>query len=126
VQPPDPARTPDPPAPADAPPPSPEGPLQELGSAYDRESRDPKSAPAEARIRALFGTPEVPADMLRDVSCHETVCKVGVYWSVEQQNAYMIALMGMINDFGDRIAWRPDGAPDRAGRHPMDVFVVRR
>ena len=113
-------------APGEVPPPSAEGPLDELAAAYAREPRDAEAPAHEARIRALFGTKEVPADMLRNASCRKSVCKVGVQWSVANQHAYMIALMGMINSFDHRIAWRPAGPPDRDGRHPIDVYVARK
>jgi type IV secretory pathway VirB10-like protein len=116
--------------------PTTEGPLDELKSAYESEPRDATAGEAEARIRAVFDSPDIravfdsdspeaPRAMLRSASCHKSVCKIGIRWLPARGQANMLVMMSFVNSFSQRIAWEPVGPPDGAGVYPVDVYVAR-
>jgi hypothetical protein len=124
------APTAEPGAPLDRPPtdetlPTRMGPVDQLRARYDEDSRDSAAGPAEQRIRDLFGTSQVPAELLRRVICTQRVCKLELRWSRERHNAYVIVMMSLVGDFSQELAADTPGADLGGGVHPIEVFVSR-
>ncbi len=106
-------------------PPEAAGPLVQLKKAYAAESADAEAEAVEQRIRALFGTEYLPEKHFRSVSCHRTVCKVGLFWSREQPLTYMALAMKLGENKMNIIATEPLSAPDAKGMMPLDMYALR-
>ena len=109
------------------PPPVAAGPTMILKRAFDTQPRDPLwAADTETRIRALFGTPELPRDMLKSATCRKAVCKVEVEWSDENAAAYNILQKAVLDAFAGNLGVEPYGAPDAKGLLKVDLYLPRK
>jgi hypothetical protein len=101
------------------------GPLKLLKRVYARESRDATAKDTEQLIRKESSNEYLPAELFHNVTCHKSVCKVEVSWS--EKNPY--GLMALAMKLGPRltghIAYEPALKPDRDGRLPVTVYILR-
>ena len=115
---------PDPPPPRDWQPPNPLGRIAVFKRAYAEAPRDAQAAAAEARIRTLFGTEQVPRELLISANCRKTICRIRVLWNKQRGLGYAKFLMAagvLISE----AAVEPQGTPDRAGNLEVDVYIRR-
>lgn len=106
-------------------PPEPTGPLQELKRAYAGQSADAGAEQLERLIRSFFGAEHLPEEAARSVSCHMTVCKIGMFWSREVPLSYMAMAMKLAENKMNIIAVEPLSAVSGKGEMPLDMYVVR-
>jgi len=101
------------------------GPVEELKAAYESDGRDPEAGATEERIRKHLKEMEVPAEMLRRVSCVKSVCKLEVRWAARDSQAYMVAMMTLIKHVSQKLAADPAGEDEGNGVYPVDLYVSR-
>lgn len=108
-------------------PPSASGPLEELRHAYETQPRDALwASEAEGKLRAQFGTTEVPAEMLRSASCRRAVCKLQVQWTVERTPAFMALTRHLGEEFGPEVAIAPHEPREGEAMREVDLFFIRK
>jgi hypothetical protein len=91
------------------------GPLGLLKRVYRTESRDVTSRDTERFIRNEFGRGTIPVDALQNVTCHTSACRIDLFWT-ERNRTVM----------GGQMAVDPAPGPDRLGRLPVALYIVRR
>jgi hypothetical protein len=101
------------------------GPVEELKAAYQSDARDPEAGATEERIRGHLKQDEIPAELVRRVSCVKSVCKIEVSWTSDRRHGYMIAMMSLISHVGQQVAAEPLAEPDGQQVHPVDIYVSR-
>jgi hypothetical protein len=106
-------------------PPKSSGAVDVLKRAYAQESSDASSREIEQQIRSLFGAEYLPIEMLRSITCRKTVCKISVYWTKDNPLSYMVLVMKVGYQQSDVFAIESASEPDREGRLPVDVYVIR-
>jgi hypothetical protein len=106
-------------------PPTGSGPIEALERAYRKGSTDSSTRETERAIRSVLTADIIPSDYLRSVTCHKTVCKIGVFWSKQQPLAYMALIMKVGTQQAGIIAFTSASAPGPDGKSALDVYVVR-
>ena len=108
-------------------PPTSSGPAEALKQAYDQQPRDPLwAADAEGKISALFGTDEVPGDLLRSASCRKAVCRVELRWTTAHATAYVNAYEAAQQLLGGEVGVEPVGAPSDKGEQLVNLYLTRK
>lgn len=115
------------PAPPPAKPPSMAGPIDVLKHAYETQARDALwASDTEKRIGALFGTKEVPAEMLTAASCRTAVCRVELRWTPADAAAFLGVHEHLSRDFGE-IGIQPIAPADgESEHHQVDLYLARK
>lgn len=106
-------------------PPVAQGPLKVLKGVYQDESRDATSEDAERRIRAQFDPETFPVDRIRTVTCHKSVCKIGVLWSNEQPMILAGVAMKAHQIPTREVAFDPVTEPDAKGDVLFEIYILR-
>lgn len=101
------------------------GPIDELEAAYQSDVRDPEAGEAEERIRGQLEHEDIPAELLRRVSCVKSVCKLELRWTSDDNQAYMIAMMSLVSNISQKVAATPVGEDHGEDAYPIDVYVSR-
>lgn len=101
------------------------GPLKALKRFYEDESRDAKANKIEKQIRDEFGSEYLPVELLRNVVCHKSVCKVEMYWSEKNPLGLMVLSLKMAATLTGYVAFDPEPKPDRDGRTLVAVYALR-
>lgn len=102
------------------------GPVEELKAAYERDARDPEAGATEQRIRDVFQKQtDIPAELVRRVSCVKSACKIEVSWTSDRRQGYMIAMMSLIKFVSQQVAADPIRVDEGQEMHPIDVYVSR-
>ena len=102
-----------------------DGPLEILKRAYEDQSRDPTAIEVERLIRGQFGDEYLPAEFLHNVTCHEKVCKIDMYWTEENPLVVMAFAMKTGPLLTGYIATDPEPEPDREGRTLVTLYMLR-
>jgi hypothetical protein len=106
-------------------PPSASGPLTELKRLYAQQSADSSARETEREIESFFGPQVMPKEHLRSITCHESVCKISVYWTQKNPLAYMALAMKVGLQQAHVIGYDPISEVDRDGKMPLDLYVLR-
>lgn len=101
------------------------GPVERLKAAYESDARDRDAGETEQRIRKQLTQDEIPATLVRRVSCVKTVCKIELNWRQGDGHAYMIALMNLVSQVSQELAAEPLGNDEGQAMYPIDVYVSR-
>jgi hypothetical protein len=101
------------------------GPLEILERAYEDQSRDASAMEVEKLIREQFGDEHLPTEFLHNVTCHEKVCKIEMYWTEDNPLVLMALAMKTGPLLTGYIAFVPDPGPDREGRTLVTVYILR-
>jgi hypothetical protein len=111
----------------DVPPPVAEGPTEVLKHAFDTQPRDALWAKdAEARIAGMFGTTDVPAEMLQTATCRKAVCRVEVRWTRDRAPAFVSVFQAAKQGFGSAVGILPVGTLDEDGHQQVDLYLARK
>ena len=111
----------------EVPPPVAEGPTEVLKHAFDTQPRDALWAKdAEARITSLFGTADVPAEMLQAATCRKAVCRVELHWTRERAPAFVSVFQTAKQSFGSAVGVLPVGTLDDKGQQQVDLYLSRK
>ncbi len=101
------------------------GPLDVLKRAYQYESRDATSQALERLILERLGPEHFPAELLYNVKCHTSVCKIDVLWTEEHPMA-LAAVAAKVNSIlTGHIAFDPAPELDRNGNLMVDIYILR-
>jgi hypothetical protein len=116
--------TPPPPPPK---PPGIAGPVDVLKHAYETQARDALwASDTEKRIGAMFGTKEVPAEMLTALSCRTAVCRVELRWTPADAQAFAGVHEHLSHDFSE-IGIQPIAPADgESDHHQVDLYLARK
>jgi len=95
-----------------------------LQGVFDAEPRDPAAGDGERWIRGVFRGAGSPPGLLRFVLCRQTVCRVELRWTAEDDAPFRRALdeLGAVN--GKYVATRAQ-APDASGAVLVSAYVAR-
>ncbi len=113
--------------PAPAPPPAAAGPAGVLRHAFETEPRDPLWATdTEARLKAMAGGGDLPAELLQSAACRNAVCRIELRWTAERATAYDSFSDALHQQFGGELGVEPVGAPDDKGQEQVNLYVTRK
>jgi hypothetical protein len=101
------------------------GPLDVLKRVYRTESSDATSQDTERLIREQFGPEYLPSDVLQNVTCHKSVCKIDLFWTEERPSVVMALTMKIGPLMTGHMAFEPAPEPDNKGRVLVEMYVVR-
>jgi hypothetical protein len=101
------------------------GPFAELKAKYENSPRDAEAPEIERFVRDQFGKDEVPADMLRTVSCHAEVCRIELFWSPDRVLAFMRLSMTWARAFSMDMGVAP-GEKNSDGFTPLEMYLSRK
>jgi hypothetical protein len=93
-----------------------------LAKRFAGESRGADSDKEDARVRAAFSDPAIPAGMLHSVECRRSACRVELRWSAEHDAAYVLGLTRAVGSFSVPVGIEGAGAPDREGARPLVLY----
>jgi hypothetical protein len=115
------------PPPPPAKPPSMAGPVDVLKHAYETQARDALwASDTEKRIGAMFGTKEVPAEMLTAASCRTAVCRIELRWTTADAAAFLGVHEHLSQDFSE-IGIQPIAPADgESEHHQVDLYLARK
>jgi hypothetical protein len=122
----------DPGAGEETPPPPPKppemaGPVDVLKHAYETQARDALwASDTEKRIAAMFGTKEVPAEMLTAASCRTAVCRVELRWTSADAQAFLGVHEHLSHDFSNIGIQPMSAADDEPDHHRVDLYLARK
>jgi hypothetical protein len=108
-------------------PPGMAGPIDVLKHAYETQARDALwASDTEKRIGAMFGTKEVPAEMLTAASCRTAVCRIELRWTTADAQAFLGVHERLSHDFSE-IGIQPiPAAEDEPDHHRVDLYLARK
>lgn len=107
-------------------PPTASGPVAVLRQAFERQPRDALWAgDTEHKLRGLFGTTDVPAELLSEASCRSSVCRVDVKWTSEHATAYVGVYEASTRLSGAELGIEPVGEADEHGAQRVQLYVTR-
>jgi hypothetical protein len=95
-------------------------------SQYRTEPRDYDAGRTEAWLRESFSKAPGASDLLRAVSCRETICKVDLRWSMKRMHPYLDGIMRSQNFVEHSIAVSPVGSSDSFGVRPLELYLKRK
>lgn len=110
------------------------GPVEEYQRLYDSQARDSEASDVEAAIRAAFSHSDTP-DLMRSVSCHESICKVLIGWSPDRANDYIKATRWLAlgkawppgqTGFDIHVAITSASGTDRDGARLVELYLKRK
>jgi hypothetical protein len=108
-------------------PPLASGPVTVLRQAFERQPRDALWADdTEHTLRGLFGTADVPAELLSKAACRSSVCRVDVKWSPAQATAYVGVFEASSRLSGHELGIEPVGEVDEDGSQHVQLYVTRK
>lgn len=107
--------------------PSAAGPVDALKHAYETQPRDALwASDTEARVGALFGSKEIPAEMLKNASCRRAVCRVKLNWSAETAPGFVALNQRIAPEFGPELAIAPIASHDGEDVREVDLYLLRK
>lgn len=98
-----------------------QGPVAEYRSLYESETRGSDAASLEATLQKAFTDAPVEADFIKSVSCHETICKIEMRWSMGRMRPYVAGLTRVSKSFIPQVALSPVTAADDKGLRVVEV-----
>ena len=103
-------------------PPEEYGPLAEYKKRYQTESRGPDSSANEKHFRKLLDVPNIPPELLQDVSCRRSMCKLAMAWRPERRLGYVVTVESSKNLYNKRVAVEP-GERQGDGSYLTNVYI---
>lgn len=88
-------------------PPEQYGALAELKKQYETESRGEESSETEAGLRALINTPNIPAELVQDITCRRSLCKIEAHWTPRRRIGFAVLLESFKQMYSQRVAVEP-------------------
>jgi hypothetical protein len=83
------------------------------------------SQDTERLIRKQFGSIFLPTDALKNVSCHESVCKIEIFWTPRRSAIVVSLAMTLRRLLTNHIALEPAVELDSQGRLLVKMYIVR-
>jgi hypothetical protein len=114
----------DPPTAVPEAPSEPLGPVARLKHAFEVDPVDPQAIAAERELRALFGGPVVPVEMLERVRCRKRACKLELVWLPDEPFAYHGLGVQISTTINPDMAVEPRKTDAKGVLH-YDVYVAR-
>lgn len=106
-------------------PPDTRGFVDALQGRFDAETRDATANQAEIAIRKLYRAPRMPDGLLRSVVCRQSVCRIDLHWSPENDEAYRDVFDYLANDNAKLVATRAR-PQDKYGTVEVEAYWIRR
>jgi hypothetical protein len=103
-----------------------QGPVAEYRALYESEPRDFAAAEVEATLRTAFLEPRGGKDLVRSISCRETICKLELRWSMQRRRTYMEGVRLSLPNFRQPLAMSPVGPPDGNGVRTVELYMKRK
>ena len=107
-------------------PPAAYGPIKLFKGLYQDESRDPTYESLERQIRAQFDPKIFPLERLHTVSCRKSICKIAVFWSLEQQMVMAGVIMNVAPILSSHYAFESVTEPDKKGYVLIEMYILRK
>jgi hypothetical protein len=106
-------------------PPDTRGFVDALQARFDADPRDANASQTETDIRKLYRAPRMPDGILRSVVCRQSVCRLDLHWSADNDEAYRDVLDYLANDNAKFIATRAR-PQDKYGTVEVEAYWIRR
>ena len=104
-------------------PPERQGPLSELQHQYASESRAAESSVAEANLRSLLNTPNVPAELVQAITCRRTICRIDTLWTPHRRLGFVVLLESLKQLYKQQVAVQPADGPAQDGTYATSLFL---
>jgi hypothetical protein len=104
------------------------GPVAEYRALYESESRDYAAGQVESVIRNAFTDPDKASDLIKSISCRETICKLEMRWSADRLRPYIAGIQRAEQSvrFKTPFALSPVSPPDGKGVRLVEVYLKRK
>jgi hypothetical protein len=99
------------------------GELAELKKQYASESRDDKSSTTEAALRKLIDTPNIPSELVQDITCRRDLCKIEAHWTPRRRIGFAVLLESSKNLYSQRVAVEPARGPSPDGSYLTTLYI---
>jgi type IV secretory pathway VirB10-like protein len=103
-----------------------QGPVAEYRSRSQTEPRDSEAPAVESMLRAAFAASNGASDLIKTITCRETICKIEMQWSMERMRPYIAGLTRSQPGFKLPVAVSPVGPKDANGVRPIEVYLKRK
>jgi hypothetical protein len=103
-----------------------QGPVAEYRALYQSEPRDSEAPAVESMIRAAFPASDGAPDLIKSISCRETICKIEMRWSMERLRPYIAGITRSQAGFKRPLAVSPVGPKDSNGVRSIEVYLKRK
>ena len=104
-------------------PPEQYGALAELKKQYESESRDDTSSETEAGLRALIKTPNIPSELVQDITCRRRLCKIEAHWTPRRRIGFAVLLESSKNLYNQRVAVEPAAGQSADGSYVTTLYI---
>jgi hypothetical protein len=103
-----------------------QGPVAEYRARYQSEPRDSEAPAVESNLRAAFAASDKAGELIKSITCRETICKIEMRWSMERMRPYIAGLTRSQPGFKLPVAVSPVGPKDSNGVRPIEVYLKRK
>ena len=107
----------------DIPPPRAQGPLRRLKQRFASESASGSSRANEAKVKAEFTHFNAPPDLIEDVVCRRSVCRITSRWRQERGYAFSLGLNELRRNFDPNLGIDEPGPPDADRFRRIEVYL---
>jgi hypothetical protein len=107
----------------DMPPPQAQGPFRALKQRFGSESASDASRANEAKVKATFMHFNPPPELLEDIVCRRSVCRITTRWRPERALAFTIGLNELRRDFDPNLGIDQPGPPDAERFQRIEVYL---
>jgi hypothetical protein len=99
------------------------GELAELKKQYASESRDDKSSTTEAALRKLIDTPNIPSELVQDITCRRRLCKIEAHWTPRRRIGFAVLLESSKHLYSQHVAVEPAAGQSPDGSYLTTLYI---
>jgi hypothetical protein len=103
-----------------------QGPVAEYRAKYESEPRDYAAGEVESLLRKSFLDSADAAELIKSVSCRETICKMEMRWKMERMRSYIAGVNRVGKSFKLPLALSPVSPADGRGIRLVEVYMMRK
>jgi hypothetical protein len=103
-------------------PPEAYGALAEYKKLWANESRTADSSATEHKFRDMLNVPNIPPELVRDISCRRSMCKLELSWTPERRLGFVVTLESSKQMYDKRVAVEP-GTREADGSYLAKLYI---
>lgn len=107
----------------DMPPPQAQGPIRALKLRFGSESASDSSRANEAKVKTTFTHFDPPPELLEDIVCRRSVCRITTRWRQDRALAFTIGLNELRREFDPNLGIDQPGPPDGERFRRIEVYL---
>jgi hypothetical protein len=103
------------------------GPVAEYRALYESEPRDYAAGQVESVLRDSFAKSDTAGDLIKSISCRETICRVEMRWTADRLRPYIAGIQRAEQSVRFKLpfALSPVSPPDGKGIRLVEVYLKR-